>query len=93
MRRNAHRPATTVAAKAHQCYNAASVPGGMQMAGYRLYFMDRFSGHIEHRREFLADDDEQAIAIALGWSTGEPMELWLNSHKLKRWEAEAVGPD
>jgi len=57
------------------------------MSGYRLYFMDRFSGHIEHRREFVANDDASAIAIASGWSTGQPMELWLDSHKLKRWEA------
>ena len=60
------------------------------MGGYRLYFMDRFSGHIEHRREFVADDDASAIAIASGWSTGQPMELWTGSHKLKRWDAEAV---
>ena len=63
------------------------------MAGYRLYFMDRFSGHIEHRREFLAGDDAEAVAIAMSWSTGQPMELWEGSHKLKRWEAESVGPD
>jgi hypothetical protein len=63
------------------------------MAGYRLYFMDRFSGHIEYRREFVADDDAEAIAIADGWSTGQPMELWLDSHKLKRWDAEAIAPD
>jgi hypothetical protein len=63
------------------------------MAGYRLYFMDRFSGHIEHRREFIADGDAEAIAIATSWSTGQPMELWLGSHKLKRWEAEAIAPD
>lgn len=63
------------------------------MAGYRLYFMDRYSGHIEHRREFLAEDDAEALAIALGWSTGQPMELWTGSHKLKRWEAEAIARD
>ena len=63
------------------------------MAGYRLYFMDRFSGHIEYRREFIADDDAEAIAIATSWSTGQPMELWLGSHKLKRWESEAIAPD
>jgi hypothetical protein len=63
------------------------------MAGYRLYFMDRFSGHIEHRREFLAGDDAEAVAIAMSWRTDQPMELWEGSHKLKRWEAEAVGPD
>lgn len=65
----------------------------MRMADYRLYFMDRYSGHIEHRREFLAEDDAEAFAIALNWSTGQPMELWAGSHKLKRWEAEATAPD
>jgi hypothetical protein len=58
------------------------------MGGYRLYFMDRFSGHIEHRREFVAADVSAAIAIATGWSTGQPMELWAGSHKLKRWDPE-----
>ena len=65
----------------------------MPMVGYRLYFLDRFSGHIEHRREFEADDDRSAIAIADNWSTGQPMELWLGSHKLKHWDAEAIAPD
>jgi hypothetical protein len=63
------------------------------MAGYRLYFMDRFSGHIEHRREFFADGDAEAVGIAESWSTGQPMELWEDDHKLKRWEAEAITPD
>ena len=63
------------------------------MSGYRLYFMDRFSGHIEHRREFLADDDASAIDIASSWATGQPMELWLGTHKLKRWDAQLVSPD
>ena len=65
----------------------------MLMAGYRLYFMDRSSGHIEHRREFLAKDDAEALAIASEWNTGQPMELWLDSHKLKRWDSEALAPD
>jgi len=63
------------------------------MAGYRLYFMDRFSGHIEHRREFFAYDDVAAISIAEGWSNGQPMELWEGGHKLKRWESESIIPD
>jgi len=63
------------------------------MSGYRLYFMDRFSGHIEHRREFEAADDAAAIAIADGWSTGQPMELWLGSHKLKRWQETPMTPE
>ena len=56
------------------------------MQGYRLYFMDRFTGHIDHRRDFLAEDDADAIAIAQGWYDGNPMELWLGGRKLKRWE-------
>ena len=63
------------------------------MSDYRLYFMDRFSGHIEHRREFLADNDASAINIAAGWATGQPMELWLGNHKLKHWEAQAISPE
>ena len=60
------------------------------MAGYRLYYLDRFTGHIEHRREFFADDHAAAIAIAQGWSSGQPMELWEGEHKLKRWESETI---
>ena len=62
------------------------------MDGYRLYFMDRFSGHIEHRRDFLADSDSAAIAIAQAWYGGSPMELWLAGRKLKRWEAAPPMP-
>ena len=60
------------------------------MGGYRLYFMDRFTGHIEHRREFFADDEAEAMTIAQNWSTGQPMELWEGEHKLKRWESETI---
>jgi hypothetical protein len=56
------------------------------MGYYRLYFMDRFSGHIDHFREFDADDDSAATKIAQGWSNGGPMELWNQDRKLMRWE-------
>lgn len=69
-----------------------AAPGVAHMAGYRLYFMDRFSGHIDNRREFIADDDSQALAIAHGWHDGGPMELWSGDRKLKRWEAEPLAP-
>ena len=62
------------------------------MDGYRLYWMDRFSGHIDHRRDFLADSEAAAIAIAEGWYDGSPMELWLAGRKLKRWEAAPLMP-
>jgi hypothetical protein len=59
------------------------------MAGYRLYFMDRHNGHIDHRREFFAEDDAESLAIA----SGQPMELWLDSRKLKRWDSQELAPD
>jgi hypothetical protein len=56
------------------------------MLYYRLYFMDRFSGHIEHCREFEAADDEAAIGVAEGWNEGGPMELWNLQRKLRHWD-------
>lgn len=53
---------------------------------YRLYFMDRFSGHIDHFREFEAEGDHAAVAIAEGWASDGPMELWNRTRKLKRWD-------
>ena len=64
------------------------------MVYYRLYFMDRFSGHIDHFREFEAPDDKAALAAAEGWSNGSPMELWNRHRKLKHWnEARKDNPD
>jgi hypothetical protein len=56
------------------------------MRYYRLYFMDRFSGHIEHFREFEADDDQSALVIADGWREDGPMELWNRERKLRHWD-------
>ncbi len=56
------------------------------MGHYRLYFMDRFSGHIDHVREFEAVDNIDAIGIANDWHQGGPMELWSRYYKLKRWD-------
>ena len=53
---------------------------------YRLYFMDRFSGHIDQFREFEASDDDSAFAIAEGWREDRPMELWNRERKLKHWD-------
>lgn len=63
------------------------------MLYYRLYFMDRFSGHIDHFREFGADSDGAALELAERWHNGNPMELWNRHRKLKRWEEIAVHPD
>jgi len=56
------------------------------MLYYRLYFYDGFSRHIDHFREFEAEDDERALAIAENWSSGAPMELWNRERLLRRWE-------
>lgn len=56
------------------------------MLYYRLYYMDRFSGHIDHFREYEAEDDASAITLAEGWANGRAMELWNRHRKLKRWD-------
>ena len=56
------------------------------MLYYRLYYFDRFSGHIDHFREFEAVDDAAAVVIAESWTAGSPMELWNRERRLKRWE-------
>jgi hypothetical protein len=66
--------------------------GGDAVQGYHLYFMDRYSGHIDHRRDFLAEDDSAAVATAQGWYGGAPMELWLGGRKIKRWEERPLAP-
>lgn len=62
------------------------------MLYYRLYFMDRFSGHIDHFREFEAEDDSSALELAERWQNGSPMELWNRHRKLKRWDEAAIQP-
>lgn len=61
------------------------------MAYYRVYFMDRWSGHIEASREFTAEDDSAAIETAGQWLNGQPMELWERDRKVTHWEA--TSPD
>lgn len=56
------------------------------MIYYRLYFMDRFSGHIDHFREFQAEHDDAALAIAERWREDRPMELWNLERKLRHWD-------
>ena len=67
--------------------------GGGGMLYYRLYFMDRFSGHIDHFREFEAETDDIAVEIAERARNGRPMELWNRHRKLKHWDEAHVTPD
>lgn len=55
------------------------------MLYFRLYYFDRFSGHIDHFREFEAESDDSAIGLAEAWVDGRPMELWNRDRRLKRW--------
>lgn len=63
------------------------------MRYYRLYFMDRFSGHIDHFREFEAEDDEAALVTAENWQDGQPMELWNQERKLRHWDVAPIAGD
>ena len=62
------------------------------MLYYRLYFFDRFSGHIDHFREFEAESDGAAMDVAEAWNDGRPMELWNRHRRLKRWNDARVPP-
>jgi hypothetical protein len=63
------------------------------MLYYRLYFFDRFSGHIDHFREFEAEDDAAATNVAEAWADGRPTELWNRDRRLKRWDNVCLPPD
>ena len=63
------------------------------MKEYRLYFLDRFSGHIDEVEEIAAAGDEEAVALAAARSSGRAMELWHRQHKLKHWDETAVSVD
>ena len=60
------------------------------MLYYRLYFFDRFSGHIDHFREFEAESDDAAVSLPDGWIHGRPMELWNRDRRLKKWSSERL---
>jgi hypothetical protein len=60
------------------------------MLYYRLYFFDRFSGHIDHFREFEAESDDAAVSLADGWIDGRPMELWNRDRRLKKWSSDRL---
>jgi hypothetical protein len=63
------------------------------MLYYRLYFFDRFSGHIDHFREFEAESDAAAMDVAERWSDSRPTELWNRDRRLKRWDRASAQPD
>jgi hypothetical protein len=62
------------------------------VAYYRLYFMDGFTGHIDHFRGFRAESDEAAIAYAEDASGRNPMELWRQHRKVMHWAGRQPAP-
>jgi hypothetical protein len=55
------------------------------MAHYRLYFFRSETGRIREAREFEAPHDFAAIYQSTEWRSGEQMELWSGSRRVKRW--------
>ena len=58
----------------------------MLVQHYRLYFMDRFSGHILRFADFEAPDDDAAAALAGEYVAENPLELWSGHRKVRRLE-------
>ena len=57
------------------------------MPSYRLYLLDRFSGHITGVEEIHSADDLGAIAQVTERSRDAPCELWRDGRKVCRFDA------
>lgn len=57
---------------------------------YRLYFMSCASGHIERFEEFEAADDVEAVRVARRQPGQQPLELWQEHRKVKRFEVASA---
>ena len=55
------------------------------MTSYRLYFMNRKSGHIDRFEEFEASNDLRAREIAALRLGDGPAELWTGHRKVERF--------
>lgn len=60
------------------------------MQSYRLYFMDRKSGHISQFETIEAAADADAIKVAEAKTGYQPMELWRNGIKLRHFDGLAL---
>jgi hypothetical protein len=56
------------------------------MTYYRLYHLNRCSGHIERVEEIEAADDVEAVSIARDCERGAGVELWQEGRKVLRLE-------
>jgi hypothetical protein len=57
------------------------------MPSYRLYLLNRYSGHIDGVEELVSADDVGAIALATERPRGVPAELWCGGRKVCRIDA------
>lgn len=57
---------------------------GVNVAYYRLYFMNRNNGHIDRFEEFEAAGDVSAIERAESRCASAPLELWSGCQKIFR---------
>ena len=64
--------------------------GTGMMPYYRLYFLDRFTGHIRTAENLYAADDGDAAEQVRERDLAEPLELWCGGRKVARFEA---GPE
>jgi hypothetical protein len=54
---------------------------------YRLYFLDRYSGHIDSVEDFPCADDVGAICLVQERELAVPAELWCSGRKVRRFDA------
>lgn len=57
------------------------------MAYYRLYHLNRSSGHIDRAEELDAADDVEAVALAKARQRDTDVELWQERRKVHRLKA------
>lgn len=57
------------------------------MPDYRLYFLDRHTGHIEGAENFHAADDVSAVHQIELREHSQPMELWCGARKVAHFDA------
>jgi hypothetical protein len=57
------------------------------MPDYRLYLLDRFSGHITGVSDFHSADDVEAVILVNQRGDVVPTELWCGARKVARFDA------
>lgn len=62
------------------------------MPYYRLYHLNRTSGHIDFTQDIDAADDVQAVAVARQAERPAAVELWQKGRKVLRLETPHLPP-